>query len=664
MSIQNTSYNMQATIEQIHEFYLAHPECINRVLVKTRFGYKEIEACGITAFDSEVYEIVTECCKSIKTSPDHRMLSDDMQWVSTRDLKIGNNLYTEHGPTKITSIKKLEYTEDLYDIQVAEVQEFFANGLVSHNSTMLDALTFVLFGKPFRNINKANLCNSINGKASLVECNFRVDSRSYRVIRGIKPAVFEIWCDGTMLNQDASTRDYQRILEQQILRLNYKTFTQVVILGSASFVPFMQLPSAARREVIEDILDIRIFTHMNQILKEKSAATKEEIARIEDAVTLAKEKVTAQKKLIATLTTARENTAEKLSNKVAETLAEVNAAAEKSTAIRAQIAELLTAVASERSIKSDLKRVNTARYKLEARLDSINDHIKFITENSDCPSCQQNIPHTHKETVINTATSSVASHVAEKNLLESCVEKLNAKLEHIAELQSCISQLNIELSKVNSAIAIHNTQISKLNAEIAEHQHDTTDIGSEKHKLKELAEAAVSMLEAKTNLSAQKNLQEVAALLLRDTGIKTAIIREYLPVMNKLINRYLNTMDSYIHFELDESFNEIIKSRFRDEFTYSSFSEGEKQKIDVALLFAWRQIAKMKNSVNTNLLILDEIFDSSLDSNSVELLSTLLNDLSDTNIFVISHRGDAMADKFSNVIKFEKRHDYSVMVAE
>lgn len=655
---------MQATIEQIHEFYIAHPECINRVLVKTRFGYKEIEACGITAFDSEVYEIVTECCKAIKTSPDHRMLSNDMQWVSTRDLKIGNNLYTEHGPTKITSIKKLEYTEDLYDIQVAEVQEFFANGLVSHNSTMLDALTFVLFGKPFRNINKANLCNSINGKASLVECNFRVDSRSYRVIRGIKPAIFEIWCDGTMLNQDASTRDYQRILEQQILRLNYKTFTQVVILGSASFVPFMQLPSAARREVIEDILDIRIFTHMNQILKEKSAVTKEEIARIEDAVTLAREKVTAQKKLISTLTAARETTAEKLSAKVAETLAEVNAASEKSDAIRAQIAELLSAVAGERSIKADLKRVNAARYKLEARLDSIKDHIKFITENSDCPSCQQNIPHTHKETVITTASLTVTSHIAEKNLLESCVEKLNAKLEHIAELQAHISQLNIELSKVNSAIAIHNAQISRLNAEIAEHQHDTTDIGLEKQRLKELAEDAVTMLEAKTNLSAQKNLQEVAALLLRDTGIKTAIIREYLPVMNKLINRYLNTMDSYIHFELDESFNEIIKSRFRDEFTYSSFSEGEKQKIDVALLFAWRQIAKMKNSVNTNLLILDEIFDSSLDSNSVELLSTLLNDLSDTNIFVISHRGDSMADKFSNVIKFEKRHDYSVMVTE
>ena len=655
---------MQVTIEQIYEFYLAHPECIGSVLVKTRFGYKEIEACGITALDSDVYEITTVCGKTLKTSPDHLMLSDSAKWVSTRDLNPGDSLYTETGQTKIVSVNKLDYTEDLYDIQVAEVHEFFANGLVSHNSTMLDALTFVLFGKPFRNINKANLCNSINGKASLVECNFRVDSKSYRIVRGIKPAIFEIWCDGTMLNQDASTRDYQRILEQQILRLNYKTFTQVVILGSASFVPFMQLPSAARREVIEDILDIRIFTYMNQILKEKSVATKEEISRIEDAVTLAREKVTAQKKLISTLTTARESTAEKLALKVAETLAEVSSASERSAEIRTQIADLMTAVAGERSVKSDLKRVNAAKYKLEARLDSINEQIKFISENSDCPACQQSIPHTHKETVISTASTTVASHTAEKNLLESCVEKLNLKLEHISELQSRISQLNIELSKVNSAIAVHNAQIAKLNAEIAEHQHDTTDIGLEKNKLKELAEAAVAMLEAKTNLSAQKNLQEVAGLLLRDTGIKTAIIREYLPVMNKLINRYLNTMDSYIHFELDESFNETIKSRFRDEFTYSSFSEGEKQKIDVALLFAWRQIAKMKNSVNTNLLILDEIFDSSLDANSVELLSVLLNDLSDTNIFVISHRGDSMADKFSNVIKFEKRHDYSVMVAE
>lgn len=529
-------------------------------------------------------------------------------------------------------------------------------------STILDALCYALFGKPFRNINKPQLINSINGKNCLVEIEFSIGESTYVVKRGMKPGIFEIWCNGIMLNQDALVKDYQKVLEQQILRLNYKTFTQVVILGSASFVPFMQLPTGQRREVIEDILDIRIFTTMNQILREKTQATKEEMVRIEDAVNLAKEKVSAQKKLITTINSVKDATVEKLGQKIQETMLEIASATEKSEAFQVEIEVLTKAASDENSIKTDLKKVTQAKHKLEARLDSIQEQIDFMHQREDCPSCRQKIPHSHKQSTIASAEEDLAKYEQEKQILESCIEKLNAKFEKITDLNSALTKKNIELSTVNNTISILNKQIESLNKEIQENKQDTNNIDLEKTKLKELAENAMSMLEAKNSLSTQKNLQEIASLLLKDTGIKTAIIREYLPVMNKLINKYLNVMDSYIHFELDENFNEVIKSRFRDDFTYASFSEGEKQKIDIALLFAWRQIAKMKNSVNTNLLIMDEIFDSSLDANSTELLLSLLNEFTDTNIFVISHKGDGLFDKFHSIIQFEKKNDFSVMV--
>lgn len=529
-------------------------------------------------------------------------------------------------------------------------------------STMLDALCFALFGKPFRNINKPQLINSINGKNCLVEVEFSIGDKEYHIKRGMKPGIFEIWCNGIMLNQDASVKDYQKVLEQQILRLNYKTFTQVVILGAASFVPFMQLPTGQRREVIEDILDIRIFTVMNQILREKAQGTKEEMLRIEDAVNLAKEKVSAQKKLISTINSAKEATVEKLSQKIEEAMKEIETAMSKSSALQSEIETLTKAASDENTIKSDLKKVTQAKHKLEARLDSIQERIDFMQEQDDCPSCQQKIPHSHKESTIASAQEDLTRYEQEKQILESCVEKLNSKLEKIADLNSDLTKKNIELSTVNNTISILNKQIASLNQEIQEHKQDTSNIDAERAKLKELAENAMMMLEAKTSLGEQKNLQEIASLLLRDNGIKTAIIHEYLPVMNKLINKYLNIMDSYIHFELDESFNEVIKSRFRDEFTYASFSEGEKQRIDLAILFTWRQIAKMKNSVNTNLLIFDEIMDSSLDSAGTESFMSLLDQFGeDTNIFVISHKGDVLFDKFHSVIRIEKKNDFSVI---
>lgn len=530
-------------------------------------------------------------------------------------------------------------------------------------STMLDALCFVLFGKPFRNITKPQLINSINGKKCLVEIEFSISNKEYKVIRGMKPNVFEIWCDGLMLNQDAAAKDYQKALEQQILRLNYKTFTQVVILGSASFVPFMQLPAAQRREVIEDILDIRIFSTMNQLLKERAQATKEEILRVEDAITLAKEKVSAQKKLIQTIAEARENTITRLEGKIREALQQISESQTQQVELQSQVEKLMSKTSSKKEIEDDIRKATTAIAKFESRMASLQEHIDFLQGNTTCPTCEQHIEDSHKQQTIQSAEKTIAARESEKETVQTAMEKLQQRMDDIVIVQQEINQKNIQLSNMFSNISLLQSQVNQMNLEIQNHNNDTSNIDDEKEVLKKLAKDAMEMLNLKIQLSENKNLQDIASLLLKDTGIKTAIIREYLPVMNKLINKYLNIMDSYIHFELDESFNEVIKSRFRDEFTYASFSEGEKQRIDLAILFTWRQIAKMKNSVNTNLLIFDEIMDSSLDVNGTESFMNLLDQFGeDTNIFVISHKGDILFDKFHSVIKIEKKNDFSVIV--
>lgn len=529
-------------------------------------------------------------------------------------------------------------------------------------STILDALCFALFGKPFRNINKGQLVNSINNKNCLVTIEFSVHGKEYKIIRGIKPHVFEIWVDDELTNQDAAVRDYQKVLEQQILKLNYKTFTQVVILGSASFVPFMQLPSTQRREVIEDILDIRIFSTMNQLLKEKANETKAEIARIESEITMAKTKVDGQAVLIKTLTDAKSDSIKSLLSKIESNNQQILTSEGSVASLVAEVTALKSRTANKSKIDSDLEEAKEWKTKLISKVDHWEAHTEFFNENEVCPSCSQGIPHEHKENIVSELNGKIDVENKRLEDLNAMLTKLNTQLSEINEVLNEITDKNIELSTHNSTITVLNRQNAELQAEIEAHKTDTTNVDEEKKKLKELAQEALNKINTKTTLAEQRNLEEVAAVLLKDTGIKTAIIREYLPVMNKLINKYLNAMDTYIHFELDEAFNEKIKSRFRDEFTYASFSEGEKMRIDLAILFTWRQVAKMKNSVNTNLLLLDEIFDSSLDTAGTDYFLNLMNQFGEkSNIFVISHKGDQLFDKFRSVIKFEKRNDFSVI---
>ena len=530
-------------------------------------------------------------------------------------------------------------------------------------STILDALCFALFGKPFRNINKGQLVNSINQKNCLVEINFNVSNKNYKVIRGIKPNKFEIWCNGELMNQDAAAKDYQKVLEQQILKLNYKTFTQVVILGSASFVPFMQLSSGQRREVIEDILDIRIFSTMNQLLKEKASDTKAEIVRIELEIANAKTKVEAQNAIIKTISDARADNIKSIQEKIATSTQEVERTQREVDDLVGEIENLKDQIKDKTKVQEDIEKAKSIRSKLHTKIETAEQHKEFFTSHDICPSCAQGIPHEHKESILGDLNAKVTDQNSKVAELETVLGSLNERLSNINLVLDQLTEKNIELSTKNSAISLINKQITTLKGEIEAHQEDTANIDEEKAKLKQLAEDAMGKIKAKTALQEHRNLEEVANLLLKDSGIKTAIIREYLPVMNKLINKYLAAMDAYIHFELDESFNEIVKSRFRDEFTYASFSEGEKMRIDLAILFTWRQIAKMKNSVNTNLLLLDEIFDSSLDTAGTDYFLNLMNSFGEnSNIFVISHKGDQLFDKFRSVIKFEKRNDFSVLV--
>ena len=529
-------------------------------------------------------------------------------------------------------------------------------------STILDALCFSLFGKPFRNVNKGQLINSINGKGCLVEVEFEVNGKEYKIIRGIKPNVFEIWCENEMLNQDAASRDYQKILEQQILRLNYKTFTQVVILGSASFVPFMQLSSSQRREVIEDILDIRIFSTMNTLLKEKAQETKDAITRTENDIRSAKDKVENQQTIIKTITEAKTTAIESIVSKISVNNAEILQTEGEIELIVSEIDTLKASINDKDNVTEDIDKAKSIKSKLLQKIETCEHHSEFFNEHDVCPSCNQDIAEEYKESIVKDLNEKMLDNNTKINELETILTNLNEKLSEIQKVVGQITDKNIELSTRNSTITLLNKQIRELEAETQRVKSDTTNIDEEKGKLKELAQDALNKITQKNQLMEHRNIEEVANVLLKDTGIKTAIIREYLPAMNKLINKYLNAMDTYIHFELDEAFNEKIKSRFRDEFTYASFSEGEKMRIDLAILFTWRSIAKMKNSVNTNLLLLDEIFDSSLDTAGTDYFLTLMNTLGEnSNIFVISHKGDQLFDKFRSVIKFEKRNDFSVI---
>jgi DNA repair exonuclease SbcCD ATPase subunit len=527
-------------------------------------------------------------------------------------------------------------------------------------STILDALCFVLFNKPFRNINKPQLMNSINGKNLQVELEFSIGPKEYKVVRGIKPGIFEIYSQGELLNQDAAAKDYQKYLEDGILKLNYKSFTQIVILGSASFTPFMQLPLGHRREIIEDILDIQIFTVMNSVLKNKIADNKAKITDIETKIEIGKNKVKLQQSYIKTLEEDKQKKVEDVQKRISESSAEI-------TKLNGDVAIEKEKETGLQSSVLDAKEKRTKRSEMEAILRKLTEKIKnqeknigFYEQHDVCPTCNQGLDETHKQEAISTHTHKIEEVQLAIESLSKELEDIETRLDEIATIEEEISQCKGNIIEYNSKIISEQNYIKRLQEEIQEETGNVSNIEDERATLKTLAKEVVVLSEDKGKLVQEKHYYDIANILLKDTGIKTKIIRQYLPVINKLVNKYLTAMDFFVHFELDETFNETIKSRHRDDFSYASFSEGEKQRIDLALLFTWRTIAKMKNCASTNLLLLDEVFDSSLDANGTDYVMNLINTLGDeTNVFVISHKGDLLFDKFRSVIKFEKQQNFS-----
>ena len=533
----------------------------------------------------------------------------------------------------------------------------------SGKSTLLDALTFALFGKPFRGINKPGLLNSVNEKDCVVEIEFVIGRKSYKIIRGIKPGKFEIYCDNELVNQDASSRDYQEYLEKFIIKMNYKSFTQIVVLGSSTFVPFMQLSAADRRAIIEDLLDIQIFSSMNVVLKQKLQSIKDSMNDVSHRRELTKVKIESTKKLIDEIANTKTLHIEKTQRDIANSRSQIVTLEKEKTDLDKEIEKLQNEVIGEKKLVSKSNKLNALISKIQDNSEKAQTEIVFYQTNDDCPTCRQSISEDFKLKQIETFQNKITEYDNGLKDIDSQLEKINTQIASIQKALKSIRNKTIKSQEKNATIVAVNNYIEKLQKEIEVIEKNKTIDTTHTDDLKALELKLANLVEEEKTLVNEKHYHEQVAFLLKDTGIKTKIIKQYLPIMNKLINKYLSSMEFYVNFNINESFEEVIKSRHRDEFAYENFSEGEKQKIDLALLFTWRAIAKMKNSVNTNLLILDEIFDSSLDSNGTEELLKILNSISsDTNVFVISHKGDILFDKFRSVIKFEKINNFSRIV--
>jgi DNA repair exonuclease SbcCD ATPase subunit len=528
-------------------------------------------------------------------------------------------------------------------------------------STFLDAITFSLFGKPFRNINKPQLVNSINEKDCVVEVEFSIGKKEYKVIRGIKPSIFEIYQDSVLVNQDAKSKDYQEHLEKTILKMNYKSFTQIVILGSTNFTPFMQLSASDRRAVIEDLLDIQIFSAMNVIVKSKLHTLKDESAQLKIQIDNTKDKIELHKKHLEEL---KKNTKEILDAKkleVKQNYDSWDALVEEGAVHQFQIDELLKQVTDEDTNTKRFQKLNTLEAKIEGNIQKLEKDIEFYSVNSTCPTCDQAI--NNKEEKVTTCNHKITELTEGLSKLKEESDAVLHRINTIKATQKQLNTLEQDLVRINTSRDQVRKYIKKLEDEITEIENKPAMSDEFKAQSKELLNALQTFNDKRKNVSEQTQHYDIVAQLLKDGGIKSKIIKQYVPVINKLVNKYLTAMDFFVNFTIDEEFKETIKSRHRDDFSYENFSEGEKKRIDLALLFTWRSVAKLKNSVNTNLLIFDEVFDGSLDINGTEEFMKLINMFVDnTNIFVITHKTDQMVDKFKNVIKFSKVKNFSQMV--
>ena len=537
----------------------------------------------------------------------------------------------------------------------------------SGKSTILDALCYVLFSRPFRKVTKKQLVNSVNQKGASIEVEFSVGTKKYKVIRSIKTygsQPFEIYVDGNLINQTGDSKDYQEMLETTILKLNFKSFTQIVILGNSNFIPFMQLSGPQRREIIEDLLDIKIFSAMNTLLKDQVNENKTKLTEIKYHIELIKDKISIQKKFIDEVKQTNTDKVDSNNAEIEKSKATILNAQKKIENLDGQIKELLESTKEQNPLQNKLGKITAMEESLERKIKTLKKDIEFYDKHDECPTCNQTITEEIKSTNKNQKNKKIVEVQEALKELEIKYQETNKKVEHVLNISKLVTSKQTEHSTESANISALNNYIGKLNDENTNLSTDRQDIGKENQKLANLTKQMTDGRIQQETLTKEKSLYEVASMMLKDQGIKTKIIKQYVPIINKLVNKYLAQMDFFVNFKLEENFVEVIKSRHRDEFTYDSFSEGEKMRIDLALLFTWRTIARMKNSTNTNLLIMDEVFDASLDVSGCEEFLKLIHEMGgDQNCFVITHKGDLLQDKFFSSIRFEKHKNFSRIAA-
>ncbi len=529
-------------------------------------------------------------------------------------------------------------------------------------STILDAITFVLFNKPFRKVTKGQLVNTINEKGTVVEIEFTTHGRKYLVRRQMKPAKFEIFENNDLVDQDAANRDYQKHLEQTILKLNFKSFTQVVILGSSTFVPFMQLNASVRREVVEDLLDIQIFGVMNTLLKDRIKEAQDKGRDCDHLLAVAEERIETQQSHINKLTAINEERVKEKEDTIENNKDLIKKYNKDAKAVEFKIKKQEPEIDNYKNVKKDLEKLKGLRIKIESRQASLIKELKFFTSNEVCPTCTQPINIEFKEQKCNSLDTESNKYSEGLVKLESQIDTTLKDVDKLEELNGYIFTLKNNLNNLERDVLKIEKDNLKLEKQIKSLTEEQPNMKDEYQTLTSLKEQFKKVEEDCSGINKVLDEYTAVSYMLKDSGIKSKVINKYIPIFNTLINKYLQSMDFFVNFTLDEEFNEVIRSRFRDQFSYASFSEGEKQKIDLALLFTWREVARMKNSAATNLLILDEVFDSSLDDSSTQELLKILRDLgSTTNVFVISHKGEILQDKFMRTLKFEKLNDFSKM---
>ena len=533
----------------------------------------------------------------------------------------------------------------------------------SGKSTFIDALCFALFGKPFRKIKIGQLINSINLKDALVEVEFTIGASKYKVRRGLKPNLFEIYQNDILVNQDAATKDYQEFLEKQILKLNYKSFTQIVVLGSSSFVPFMQLPAPQRREIIEDLLDIQIFTRMNDILRGELLQVGQDYKDAESTLSVVRQKIDLQEDYLERLDEQRKKSTQEINERIIKAQDAISTYEGEIAKRMDRIRDLRGTIEDEESNDRRYQKFTSIQDQMKRTATKVANDIAFYNDNDECGTCKQEIPQEFKNDVIQSRRDKLAELDKAQIQLKSELETVRSRLAQITKVHDEIQTLQGEVNDLNLRIQTNNRSIAEWNTEIETANATLPEADEHVQKLAEMRDEERKVSDNKNLLNDQRYYSEISANLLKDTGIKTKIINQYLPVINHYVNHFLQNLDFFVQFNLDGSFKETIKSRHRDDFSYASFSEGEKLRIDLSLLFTWRIIAKMKNSTNTNLLVLDEVFDSSLDANGTEEFLKILNTMDKgINAFVISHKGDTLYDKFTNVLRFDKPNNYSKLL--